>query len=43
VKLPVPRLGDKGPRVLFELVSYVPVASGASDSTTPAEEAGTAG
>ena len=43
VKLPTPRLGDKGPRVLFELVSYVPVASEGSDSTTRVEEAETAG
>lgn len=28
VKLPTPRLGDKGQRVLFELVNFVPAASG---------------
>ncbi|MDG2148984.1 MAG: 50S ribosomal protein L17 [Planctomycetota bacterium] len=28
VRLPTPRLGDKGQRVLFELVNYVPKASG---------------
>ena len=36
VKLPTPRLGDKGQRVLFELVSYVPVAS--VDSSAQVEE-----
>lgn len=41
VKLPTPRLGDKGARVLFELVTYVPVAS-ASSADQVEEEAETA-
>jgi large subunit ribosomal protein L17 len=36
VRLPTPRLGDKGQRVLFELVTFVPVAS--ADSSAEVEE-----
>jgi len=30
LRLPKPRLGDKGQRVLFELVNYVPPETGAA-------------
>lgn len=32
LKLGRPRLGDKGPRVYWELVNFVPVAAGTSDA-----------
>jgi len=31
LRLPTPRLGDKGPRVVFELVTYAPVPAGGGE------------